>query len=109
MWASTACQALSSGCVLQLQYGGYFRDVEVHAVGVTKDDNEIMRVWQVSGGSISNEPAGWKLLRLRRKPSERPSPGSDPWPPETATNAMTGQCSASSANFKPAARTGADA
>jgi hypothetical protein len=64
MWASTACQALSSGCVLQLQYDGYFRDIEVHAVGVTKDDNEIMRVWQVSGGSVSNEPVGWKLLRL---------------------------------------------
>jgi hypothetical protein len=64
MWASIACDALNSGLVLELSYDGYFRCVEVHAVGRTKDGNEVMRVWQVSGGSVSNEPIGWKLLRL---------------------------------------------
>ena len=64
MWEQTACEALRSGHVLQLQYDGYSRAVEVHAVGFTKDDNPIMRVWQVAGGSVSNEPVGWKLLRL---------------------------------------------
>jgi hypothetical protein len=64
MWTQTACAALRSGHVLQLRYDGYTRDVEVHAVGFTQDDNAVMRVWQVAGGSDSNEPAGWKLLTL---------------------------------------------
>ena len=64
MLVQVACEALRSGHVLELQYGGYVRLVEVHAVGFTKDDNPITRVWQVSGGSVSDEPVGWKLLRL---------------------------------------------
>ena len=64
MWVQTACDALQSGHVLQLRYDGYTRDVEVHAVGFTKENNAVMRVWQVGGGSVSNEPIGWKMLRL---------------------------------------------
>lgn len=62
MWTQTACAALRSGHVLQLRYDGYTRDVEVHAVGFTQDDNAVMRVWQLAGGSGGNEPVGWKLL-----------------------------------------------
>lgn len=64
MWAQTACEALTKGCALDLVYDGYFRRVEVHAVGYTKDRNAVMRVWQTSGGSVSHEHVGWKLLRL---------------------------------------------
>jgi hypothetical protein len=64
VWAQTACEALHSGHVLQLRYDGYTRDVEVRAVGITKEHHEVMRVWQVAGGSVSHEPVGWKLLRL---------------------------------------------
>jgi hypothetical protein len=64
MWTQTACAALPSGHVLRLRCDGYTRDVEVHAVGFTEDDNAVMRVWQVAGGSGSNEPVGWKLLPL---------------------------------------------
>jgi len=64
MLVHVACEALRSGHVLELQYDGYVRLVEVHAVGFTKEDNAVMRVWQVSGGSVSNDPVGWKLLRL---------------------------------------------
>jgi hypothetical protein len=64
MWSQIACTALQSGLVLQLKYDGYTRDVEVHAVGTTKESHAVMRVWQIAGGSVSNEPVGWKLLRL---------------------------------------------
>src|ERR1700681_1158623 len=89
MWVQVACEALRSGHVLELRYDGYSRSVEVHAVGFTKDDNPIMRVWQVAGGSVSNEPVGWKLLRLDEapgagvtpQPSLAPRPGYNPGDP----------------------------
>jgi hypothetical protein len=60
----TACESLRAGKLLSVMYDGYSRAVEVHAVGVSKAGHTIMRVWQVRGGSVSNEPVGWKLLRL---------------------------------------------
>ena len=59
-----AIEALRAGKCLELRYDGFTRVVEVHAVGLTKDDNPIMRVWQVRGGSVSGERVGWKLMRL---------------------------------------------
>ena len=83
MWLHLACEALQKGCCLELQYDGYSRIVEVHAVGTTKDGNAVMRCWQVSGGSASGERIGWKLFRLDeargalifRQPSSAPRPG----------------------------------
>ena len=64
MYTQAACAALKSGHCLEIRYDGFIRIVEVHAVGYTKEGNPIMRVWQISGGSGSGEPSGWKLLRL---------------------------------------------
>ena len=69
MWTQTACEALRSGHVLQIQYDGYTRDVEVHAVGFTKDDNPVMRVWQVAGGSASNEPSAGNFCVWTKPPA----------------------------------------
>lgn len=64
MLSNTACEALKTGVCLELNYNGFNRVVEVHCVGVTTKGNPGMRVWQVRGGSESNEPTGWKMLLL---------------------------------------------
>jgi hypothetical protein len=64
MSVQTACEALRSGHVLELQYDGYSRLVEVHAVGFSEEDNPIMRAWQIRGGAGDKEPIGWKILRV---------------------------------------------
>src|SRR6478609_8576300 len=64
MHIAVACEVLTKKKRLQISYDGFIRVVEVHACGFTKDGNAIMRVWQGRGGSVHNEPVGWKLLRL---------------------------------------------
>ncbi len=56
--------ALQSGARLCLQYDGFTRIVEVHAVGVSTAGNPCMRVFQTAGGSVSGEPIGWKMMIL---------------------------------------------
>lgn len=58
MWYAQPCEALKAGKCFELAYDGFYRVVEVHAVGATKYGNGIMRVWQVRGGSNSGERQG---------------------------------------------------
>jgi hypothetical protein len=89
MISLTPCEAISTAKRLELRYGGYLRVVEVHSVGRSKEGHWLMRVWQVRGGSVSNEAVGWKVLRidgsfsahLINEESKAPRPGysrSDP-------------------------------
>lgn len=68
---STPIAALQAGVCLRLQYDGFQRIVEIHAVGISTANNPCMRVWQVRGGSVSGEPVGWKMVKPKRRPAKR--------------------------------------
>ncbi len=77
-----ACEALRSGRVLEANYEGHVRSLEVHVVGYHENEG-IMRVWQIRGGSSSQQPTGWKLMYLKKvrnaaisaEQSQAPRPG----------------------------------
>lgn len=83
MLKDAAVSAIESGLCLELRYDGFSRLVEVHAVGTSKTGQLCMRVYQVSGGSVSGERAGWKMMlidksfsaHLSTTRSEAPRPG----------------------------------
>lgn len=58
-------QAIKERHMLELRYHGWSRIVEPHAYGRDKSGDEVLRCYQVSGGSVSGERFGWKLLKLR--------------------------------------------
>ena len=63
MESKYACEALKNHDVLKINYHGYDRDVEVHAVGKTLRGNELMYVYQTAGGSRSGD-LGWKRMKV---------------------------------------------
>lgn len=54
--------AITERKVVVLRYHGYARTVEPHCIGESAAGNLLLRCWQTGGGSVSNEPIGWKLL-----------------------------------------------
>jgi hypothetical protein len=61
---SELLEAIDSQRVVELRYHGYARTVEPHAYGRDKNGDEVLRCFQVSGGSESGERTGWKLLKV---------------------------------------------
>lgn len=61
---SELLEAIDTQNVVELRYHGYARTVEPHAYGRDKSGEEILRCFQVSGGSESGERTGWKLLKV---------------------------------------------
>jgi len=62
---SVVCQAVEERRVLELRYHGYSRIVEPHVYGEDKNGHEVLRCFQLAGGSESGERAGWKLLKIK--------------------------------------------
>ncbi len=56
--------AIAKWRLIELRYDGFTRLVEPHAYGLGSDGTEKLRCWQTSGGSVSGERQGWKLLNV---------------------------------------------
>jgi hypothetical protein len=61
----TICRAIREHRVLELRYHDYSRIVEPHIHGEDKRCEEVLRCYQLAGGSESGEQAGWKMLKVR--------------------------------------------
>lgn len=57
-------QALKEKQVVVFTYHGYARTVEPHALGRGADDKPVLLGWQISGGSSSEPPPGWRVFLL---------------------------------------------
>jgi len=62
---ATVRQAIEERRVIELRYHGYSRIVEPHIYGLDRHGDEVVRCYQLAGGSESGEHAGWKLLKLK--------------------------------------------
>ena len=61
---SELLEAIDAKKTVELRYHGYARTIEPHAYGRDKNGEEILRCFQISGGSESGERIGWKLLKV---------------------------------------------
>jgi hypothetical protein len=63
-FAEVAREAIRRQRMLRIVYGGHVRLVEPHALGTSPGGHRALLAWQVSGGSRSNPPTGWRTFVL---------------------------------------------
>ncbi len=57
-------QALREQRVVSFRYHGHARRVEPHALGAVSRERPALLGWQISGGSKSEPPPGWRTFLL---------------------------------------------
>ena len=60
------CSAIQSRKMIQFNYEDSTRVAEPYCYGESKMGNEVLRAFQVKGGSKSGNPVGWKLFNASK-------------------------------------------
>jgi predicted DNA-binding transcriptional regulator YafY len=60
------CSAIKSKQLIQFNYDDGTRIVEPYCYGLSKNDKEILRAYQIKGDSKSGHPVGWKLFNASK-------------------------------------------
>lgn len=56
--------AISDMKLIEFYYNGEYRIVEPHTYGISKTGNDVLRAFQIAGGSNSDKNTGWKIFRV---------------------------------------------
>ena len=59
------CQAIHEKRVLDVIYHGKSRSIAPHVYGMDTTGEEMLSCYQLSGGALGGEHAGWKSLKMR--------------------------------------------
>lgn len=69
-------RAINHKLIMRIYYDPGWRDIEPHALGRSSQRDFLLRAYQVSGASASNERTDWKLFRVDRIGSIEPEAAS---------------------------------
>lgn len=58
------CEAIRNRNILNFTYHDYHRIVEIYAYGLSKLGNEVIRCYQIGGGSDSGDIPFWRLFEV---------------------------------------------